>query len=301
MASNALPDPQNQIWSLAADMSDGFTDHDPGIVQNTRAKLDADLQAARDTQTLYTKAGLAEDEAQTARNVANSNAKAVLALTKRQLADVPGALKQIWPPGTTEIPSTISERLGLLGKVADYLRDHPTAAVETKNFTEAKLGTAFTSLTAAKSDLNSAVSARVDTKKARDLAQTALRQRMNALIAELGAPSMLTPEDDRWYGFGLVPPAGILRPGIAPDDVILRQVAPGLYRAAWSATPRAQKYRPFYMVTGRDADWIELPFETDLDLLLENLPATGTLKFQVQAHNPAGDSPKSEVATLSIS
>ena len=60
---------------------------------------------------------------------------AALALTKRQLGDIPGALAQIWLRGTTETPDTIPGRLSLLEKAADYLRDNPGQAVEQKNFT----------------------------------------------------------------------------------------------------------------------------------------------------------------------
>lgn len=38
-------------------------------------------------------------------------------------------------------------------------------------------------------------------------------------------------------------------------------------------------------------DFIGQPLVSDLDALLENLPAKGTLKFYVQAHNSVGDSP----------
>ncbi len=301
MASNSLPDSQSKLWSLAADMSDGFTDHNPGILQNTQARLDSELQQAKDAEDAFVKAGKAEDTALTTRNIANSNVKAALALTKRQLTDVAGAIGLVWPAGTTEIPTTIVDRIKLIEKAANYLRDNPTQAVEAKNFTEARLRATFTALATAKGVLNSAVSTRVDAKKTREATDKALRKRMSGLIGELADPGMLTPDDDRWYGFGLVPPAGVVRPGIAPDDVMLVRIAPGIVRAAWSATPRAQKYRPFYQVVGRDADYIELPMETDLDVLLENLPTTGTLKFYVQAQNPAGDSPKSEVAELTLS
>jgi len=301
MATNPLPDVRAKLWSLAADMSDGFEDHDPGIAQNTRAKLDAELQSAKDTESAFIKAGQSEDAALAARNAANSNAKAALFLTKRQLADVPGAFPLIWPAGTTEVPDDVPGRLSLLEKAANYLKDQPTQAVDSKNFTEAKLRATHAALEAARSALNSAVSARVDAKGLRDAADSTLRKRMSALVKELANPGLFTPDDDRWYAFGLVPPAGVLRPGIAPDDVMLRQIGPGSVRAAWSNTPRSHRFRPFYQVVGRDADFIALPVEDDLDLLLENLPATGVLKFYVQASNPAGDSPKSAVMELSLS
>lgn len=301
MATNPLPDAQSKLWSLAADMSDGFQAHDPGILQNTRAKLDDELAAAKTTQAAFTSAGQAEDAAVTARNIASSNAKAALFLTKRQLTDVPGAISLIWPAGTTEVPDDIPGRLTLLEKTANYLAANPTQAVPAKNFTEASLRASHAALETARSGLNAAVSTRVSTKTARDAADSALRKRLSALTKELANPGMFTPDDDRWYAFGLVPPAGTQRPGIAPDDVLLRLITPGTVRTAWSSTPRAHRYRPFYQVVGRDPDFLPLPVEEDLDLLLENLPTTGVLKFYVIATNPAGDSPKSVVLEMALS
>jgi hypothetical protein len=300
MATNALPDIRAKLWSLAADMSDGFHHHDPGIAQNTPAKLDAELQAAKNTEHAFAKAGQDENAALTARNTANSNVKAALFLAKRQLADVPGAFSLIFPAGTSEILDDIPARLSLLEKTINYLKDHPAQAVEPKNFTEAKLRACHSALESARSALNAAVSARVDAKGQRDAADETLRKRLSALTKELGNPGMFTPDDDRWYAFGLVPPAGILRPGIAPDNLMLRQIGPGSVRAAWSDTPRSHRFRPFFKLEGRDPDFIALPAEDDLDLLLENLPTTGLLKFYVIATNPAGDSPKSAVVELAL-
>ena len=301
MASNSLPDPQNRLWTLAADMSDGLEKNPTvSVVQNTQARLDADLASAKSTQNTYEKAQKAENDALTARNIANSNGKAALALTKRQLGDVPGALAAIWSGGSTGIPDNIPDRINLLEKTADYLKDHAAEEVEKKNFTQAQIRAAFDALNAGRNALKNAVSPRVDAKVARDAADTALRARMSALIRELASPGLLTPDDDRWYAFGLVPPAGVERPGIAPDDVHLRKIAPGVAIAGWSATPRAQNYRPFIQVVGRDAAFIEQPLTTELDLTLENLPLTGTLKFYVQATNPVGDSPKSAVVEVAL-
>lgn len=300
MATNPLPDVRARLWSLAADMSDGFQNHDPGIAQNTPAKLDAELRAAKDTERAFAKAGQNETAALTSRNIANSNVKAALFLAKRQLTDVPGAFSLIFPAGTSEILDDIPARLSLLEKIADYLKDHPDQAVEPKNFTEAKLRDTHSALVSARSALNAAVSARVETKGQRDAADETLRKRLSALIKELANPGMFAPDDDRWYAFGLVPPAGILRPGIAPDNLMLRLIGPGSVRAAWSDTPRSHRFRPYYQVEGRDADFIALPVEDDLDLLLENLPPTGLLKFYVIATNPSGDSPKSAVVELPL-
>lgn len=161
-----------------------------------------------------------------------------------------------------------------------------------------RIRAAFNALTAGRNGLKNALGPRVNAKVARDAADAALRARMSALIRELASPGLLTPDDDRWYAYGLVPPAGVERPGIAPDDVHLRKLAPTVALAAWSATPRAHKYRPFIQVVGRDADFIEQPLTSETDITFENLPTNGTLKFYVQGTNPAGDSPKSAVVEV---
>ncbi len=298
MASNALPDSQGKLWSLAADMSDGLKKHGDtiGIVQNTQVKLDADLKLAKDNQRAFGNAGDNESDATTTRNTASSNAKAAIALTKRMLGDVPAAMRTIWPPGTTEIPDTVPLRIALLEKAADYLKDNKEQEVAAKNFTEEQLRSAFGALQSARSALNQAVSERISARTERDTAEKALRSRMSGLIEELAR--LLPHDDDRWYAFGLVPPDGIERPGIAPDNVHLRLIPPTTATADWSSTPRAHRYRAFYMVTGRDANFITLDPTTETTALIENLPAAGTLKFYLQATNPAGDSPKSDVVEV---
>ena len=302
MASNSLPDAQSKLWSLAADMLDGLATYETpiGIAQNTGAKLTADIAAAKDTQKAYEKAGREEDDAQTARSIASSNAKAALAQTKRLLGDVAGALKAIWRGAGTEIPYSIPERLLILERAADYLRDNPAQEIPAKAFTSAALRAAHAALEDTRGILNGKVSARVDAKAARDLADKALRARMSGLVQELGQPGILTDDDDRWYAFGLVPPAGVERPGIAPDDLALRKLGPGTVIAGWSATPRAHRYRVFAKVDGRDADFAQASVEDDRDYTFEGLPAAGKLLVYIVATNPAGDSPASETAEISL-
>jgi hypothetical protein len=121
---------------------------------------------------------------------------------------------------------------------------------------------------------------------------------MSGLVEELAR--LIAADDDRWYAFGLLPPGGVECPGIAPEDVTLRKIAPGVFIAAWSDTPRRHKFRPFVKVEGRDADFIAPEPTSETDLTLEDLPTTGALKFYVQATNPAGDSPKSAVAEAAL-
>ena len=50
---------------------------------------------------------------------------------------------------------------------------------------------------------------------------------MSTLIQELDQPDLLSDNDRRSYAFGLVPPPKSSAPGIAPEDVTLRNITPG--------------------------------------------------------------------------
>jgi len=304
MADNSLPKAQPALWALAADLLDGLTTYEAalGIAQNTGAKLTPEFAAAKAAQAAFEKAGREEDDAVAARNIANSNVKAALALTKRQLGGDSSADAAVWRGGSQEIPYSIPDRLALLGRAADFLRDNPDYEVTTPKitFTQAALRGAVSALEDARGVLNGKVAARVDAKAARAAADSALRSRMSGLVQELGQPGLLDEDDDRWYAFGLVPPAGVERPGIAPDDLVLRKAGPGVVIAGWSATPRAHRYRVFAKVEGRDVDFRQIDVDDDLGHTFEGLPTTGTLSVYIVATNPAGDSPASETAEISL-
>ena len=50
---------------------------------------------------------------------------------------------------------------------------------------------------------------------------------MSTLIQELDQPDLLSDNHRRSYAFGLVPPPKSSAPGIAPEDVTLRNITPG--------------------------------------------------------------------------
>lgn len=93
MASNALPDAQPELWALATDMLDGVATYEQptGVAQNTSAKLATEFDLAKKNQGDFERAGREKDAAVTARNVANSNAKAALADDRGQPELTPAA------------------------------------------------------------------------------------------------------------------------------------------------------------------------------------------------------------------
>lgn len=111
------------------------------------------------------------------------------------------------------------------------------------------------------------------------------------------APGMILPPSEAAEGGGAG--LGSARPPAAPGGVSLTREGLSV-RARWQAVEGAVAYAPYYQVTGRDAAFLNLPLETGLDILLDNLPTTGTLRFYLQARNSAGDSPKSDVAEIDL-
>lgn len=87
---------------------------------------------------------------------------------------------------------------------------------------------------------------------------------------------------------------GKLPPPAAPLNVQLVRQPGGKVKATWDAVPGADKYLPSKEHDGTDIDFIALPEVTmGTETVIENLPATGKLKFQVKARNSAGDGPAS--------
>jgi hypothetical protein len=95
-------------------------------------------------------------------------------------------------------------------------------------------------------------------------------------------------------------PGGSDSPGV-PDNVSIGQVGANSAEARWAASPRATNYRPFKKVDGVDADFVALPLTSEMQVLLENVPAKAVVYFQVTAHNDAGESARSAVVSVTLS
>jgi hypothetical protein len=303
MSSNALPRTNTRLFALGDDMSDGLNDYEAsvGLKQNVKGDFDVDLNAAKAAELDLPKKENLENDALSARNVVNSNAKGFLFMAKRQLTDDFGTKpNDSWKTvgfaqGSTEVPADIPGRIKILDGAADYLKDNPGKEIATKNFTQAQARALSKALSDARGALNTAVGNRA---KARTLLVTTvktLRKRMSGLVEEIG--QRLADDADEWYYFGLVPPAGAQTPGI-PDAVNGHKVSATAALFAWAHAPRADKYWPFKQVIGVDAAPVVLKLTSENEILLEELSATATVKFSVESHNAAGDSTASEVVEV---
>lgn len=300
MASNKISENQSRLWALASDAADGLKGHgvEVHIQHNPETTVRGDLAASKAAQSSFEASKVAENDAVTAHRTANSNAKGFLALAKRQLADAQGELPAgLWPTGSTAIPDDEPKRLSLLGKIGDYLRDHPSEANDKKDFTEVLARASSKAVEDSRTQINNTVPARVKAKAARDTADSALYQRLSGLLSELG--QVLSDDSENWYWFGFTPPAGAERPA-KPESLTLHQVGAQSVAAGWPHAPRAEKYRLLLQVVGRDTDFIAQSWTHEDDDLLTNLPAAATLRAKLLATNAAGDSPEGDVVELKL-
>lgn len=308
MASNRLPDSNDNLFVLADDMLDGLDKHETeiGVKQFTATVLTPKLAKARAAQGDYDAAQTAEVSATGARNVANSNAKGFIADGKNILTKPLGNKpSQEWeqlgyPAGSIAMPDTIETRLAVLTGMRTYLLQNIGKEVSTEDitFTAAQAELLRLALKDGRSAVKDAVSHRVKTKAARDSGVSELRSAMSGLINEL-TYIPLGDDSAKWYYFGLVPPAGSQTPGV-PDGLSTHQVGPTSAAVGWPASPRAEKYRLFKKVEGVDADFIAQELTSETHHLLENLPAHCTLHLTLTATNAAGESLRSAVTTLTL-
>jgi hypothetical protein len=95
------------------------------------------------------------------------------------------------------------------------------------------------------------------------------------------------------------PEGGRRPPTMAPQNVQLVRQADGKWKATWDAVQGADKYILSKKLEGTDQEFVDLPKVTaGTETVIENLPVTGKLKFQVKARNSAGvDGPAGTVET----
>ena len=132
----------------------------------------------------------------------------------------------------------------------------------------------------------------------RDDAFATLRKRISNVFKELSM--QLDPMDRRWINFGFKQPGADATPDV-PEEVKVTQITPTSAEVKWEAPARAERYRVWMKVRGVDADYVAIGSPTDPDFMLEELPPNATLDFVITALNNGGESPVSEVVTITTS
>jgi hypothetical protein len=295
MASNRLPDPLDDLFTLGEDMADGCHNHEAaiGLKQNLEAAVRADLDAALNAQADFKTALAAKGTLSTAVTVADSNAKAFLGAARRVLVFYLGeSWSPAWEPtgfptGSTATPTTQGGRQALLKSLNKYFTANPAQENPKFNVTAAQADVLFNALSGAR---NAAADGNTDAgtkRKLRDTAEQNLRTRLGGLVGELD--QLLDDTDPLWLAFGLNLPGATNLPDAA-DGLVLTAGPAGTVLADWSDASRATRYRVFKQVEGVDAKPVQVATVNDSDCTLTDLPSGKTVKVEIIAANDAGQS-----------
>jgi len=307
MASNALPDPLDDLFTLAEDMADGCHNHQAaiGLKQNTETDVRTDLANAVTAQEQYQAALSAKTDLSTAVTVADSNGKAFISAASSVLAQILGGTwSQAWvatgfPDLSTGVPSTQSKRQALLLSLQNYFTANPAYEINTPKFvvTAAQAGVLFKAFSDARVAAAEGNTAAGNKKALRDDAAQNLRYRMSGLISELG--QLLDDTDPLWLAFGLNEPGATNLPDQA-DGLALTAGPAGTVLAHWSSASRATRYRVFQQIDGVDPMPVNNLTTSESDATLTALPSGKTLKIYIIAANDAGQAAPSDTVQIVV-
>jgi len=194
--------------------------------------------------------------------------------------------------GITDQPEDQQAKLQAL---RTYYTAHPTFEVPLLNLTAAYTDTVIAALTTAQNAVAAAENAVEATMRVRDEKAAKMRERMSSLVDELN--QLLDPLDPRWLEFGLNMPGA----DETPDQVTgvkVTLIGPTAAAVKWEASARAQYYRVYKKVHGAEGDYVLVGSPGDLDFTIENLPPNATIDIIVRAVNSGGESPVSEVISI---
>jgi hypothetical protein len=192
------------------------------------------------------------------------------------------------------VTDSIDDLQDRLQAIKSYFTANPTQEV-TGLFTATQAQALLDALDAAKNALTIQEGEIAGLMTIRDEKFDLLRQRISGVYQEL--LMQLDPLDARWLTFGFNKPGA----DETPDKVEGLQVTLiGATAAAmkWGAAVRAAYYRVWYRIHGTTGEYIAAGSPADLDFTIENLPAASAIDIVVTAVNTGGESPLSEVVTI---
>ncbi len=212
MAENPIPRDSDALMAMAEDMADGLNQYEVALVigQNTEARVRAALDAFRVANLAYRDARDLKKTRTTAQRVADSNAKAFILAAVGVLKNFLGTTwSEAWELAgfineSLGVPGTMAERQTLLQSLRDYFAGHAAHENGPLHVTNTQADTLFTALSAARSAVNSQLTAVGQANVVRTSARRALELRMRGLIDELG--QLMEDDDPRWLAFGVNAP-----------------------------------------------------------------------------------------------
>ncbi len=306
MAANPLPAKYNQLIALAEDAADGAGQHQAaiGLLQNTQARIQADITALSAAQHAFQAERQAKKGLVAAQRSADSNGKAFIASFKNALESTLGSQWSVsWLPtgfvnNSLEIPSSMPGRQTLLATMRDYLTANPAHENAPLNVTAAQATALHSALAAARSAVSANLVKIGQKRTARNAARTALEKRLGGLIDELD--QLLAGDDPIWLAFGLNMPDADVTPG-RPESLVLSIGTQNTVFAEWDDVVNADYYRLFRQIVGVDAEFIEVnPNPSDSFAMVGAFSNGQTVRVKVRAVTGTLEGPDSEVAEVTL-
>ncbi len=193
-----------------------------------------------------------------------------------------------------EIPRGVAALEQLLRTLNNFYTEDPTLEVPDVA-TALMAGEAADALTVAQTALTVKRGAVRALRTARKQKEKVLRARIRGVVEELNRA--LGPLDGRWDAFGLNQP-GLQQVPERPRKVTVVMQAGGAAAVKWQKTPRAEYYRLWLKVIGVDEEAIPVGSPTDLDYMIESMPAASQVEVSISAANNGGESARSEVVVV---
>jgi hypothetical protein len=294
MATNAVPDTQDELLSLAEDMADGLhTDGaGAGVAQNTEAVMRATIAALRTAEAEFGTAKDARQAAVDGLQAADDQAREFLLATKRVLSQFLGTRwSTAWEPTgfpdlSTAVPTTQEKRMNLCASLKIYFTNNPAREVAAMGVTAALADERFEALSDGRDAVEHKTREQGVKKDARDAALVTMKKRARGLIEELS--TLLADNDRRWHAFGLSMPAD----PDTPEPVTALRLTPGtagVIVASWPRAVRATRYRPFVQIVGVDEKPVAREAVTMTEVNLRGFTSGQTVKVYIVAANDAGE------------
>jgi len=193
-----------------------------------------------------------------------------------------------------EVTDSIEDLQDLMQAIHSFFTANPTQEVAGL-FTAALAQAALDALNAAKNAVTMQEGEIAGLMTIRDEKFDALRQRISGVYQEL--LMQLDPLDARWLKFGFNKPGADETPDKV-EGLKVTLIGPTAAATKWEASARASYYRVWMKVHGAEGDYVAVGSPADLDFTIENLPAGSTIDIVVTAVNNGGESPVSDVITI---
>ena len=308
MASNQLPINLAELETQGRDAADGATQLGAtiGLKQNLATLITTDTDALSDAGDDYNTADTAVRTANTVLRLAISNSRGFLMLGRDLLKLVLGGkASTAWAETgfsnqSLAVPSADDQLQAMLDKMQTYLTANPARENAPANFTAAQAGILYTALKDARSGVNGVTAkedARKTAKATRDLAEAALRRRLNGLLGELG--QLLDPMSPHWVTFGFQRPGAEEKPDPV-KTLTATALGGGRVKLDYSGAARTGHYQ-ICQVTDPVAGTFEiLDDATATTYLLENQTVGAPLQLKVRGTNDGGDGKFSPTVQVTV-